>query len=100
MSCLALSYGEHTLYTVCEHSCTKRTQRDDTFMATIASHPTRPGLARRLLASPVVALLLAPHGVDRYLELISPTLTVGDARAEVVAVRRQTERRGRLRWGR
>ncbi len=61
-------------------------------MATIASHPPRPGLARRLLGSPVVDLLLGPHGVDRYLELISPTLTVTDARAEVVAVRRQTAR--------
>lgn len=61
-------------------------------MATIAPHPPRPGLARRLLGSPVVDLLLGPHGVDRYLELISPTLTVGDARAEVVAVRRQTAR--------
>lgn len=60
-------------------------------MATIALHP-RPGLARRLLGSPVVDLLLGPHGVDRYLELISPTLSVADARAEVVAVRRQTAR--------
>jgi stearoyl-CoA 9-desaturase NADPH oxidoreductase len=60
-------------------------------MATIAPHP-RAGLARRLLGSPVVDLLLGPHGVDRYLELISPTLTVGDARAEVVAIRRQTAR--------
>jgi ferredoxin-NADP reductase len=61
-------------------------------MATIAPHPPRSGLARRLLGSPVVDLLLGPHGVDRYLELISPTLTVADARAEVVAVRRQTAR--------
>ena len=61
-------------------------------MATIAPHLPRPGLARRMLGSPVVDLLLGPHGVDRYLELISPTLTVGDARAEVVAVRRQTAR--------
>jgi len=61
-------------------------------MATTAPHPPRPGLARRLLGSPVVDLLLGPHGVDRYLELINPTLTVGDARAEVVAVRRQTAR--------
>src|SRR5947209_1164358 len=42
---------------------------------------------RRLLASPVVDLLLGPHGVDRYLELIRPSLTVRDARAEVIAVR-------------
>jgi stearoyl-CoA 9-desaturase NADPH oxidoreductase len=61
-------------------------------MATIAPHPPRPRLARRLLGSPVVELLLGPHGVDRYLELIRPTLTVTDARAEVVAVRRQTPR--------
>ena len=61
-------------------------------MATTAPHPVRPGLARRLLGSPVVDLLLGPHGVDRYLELIRPTLTVSDARAEVVAVRRQTAR--------
>jgi ferredoxin-NADP reductase len=61
-------------------------------MATLASDPPRPGLARRLLGSPVVDLLLGPHGVDRYLELISPTLTVTDARAEVVAVRNQTPR--------
>jgi ferredoxin-NADP reductase len=61
-------------------------------MATLASDPPRPGLARRLLGSPVVDLLLGPHGVDRYLELISPTLTVADARAEVKAVRRQTAR--------
>ena len=61
-------------------------------MATLASDPVRPGLARRLLGSPVVDLLLGPHGVDRYLELISPTLTVSDARAEVVAVTRQTPR--------
>jgi stearoyl-CoA 9-desaturase NADPH oxidoreductase len=61
-------------------------------MTTTAPHPPRTGLARRLLGSPVVDLLLGPHGVDRYLELISPTLTVGDARAEVVAARRQTPR--------
>jgi ferredoxin-NADP reductase len=61
-------------------------------MATLASDPPRPGLARRLLGSPVVDLLLGPHGVDRYLELISPTLTVADARAEVTAVHRQTAR--------
>ncbi len=61
-------------------------------MATIAPHPPRPGLARRLLGSPVVDLLLGPHGVDRYLELISPTLTVTEARAEVAAIRRQTAR--------
>src|ERR1700694_2447437 len=47
---------------------------------------------RRLLRSPLIDLLVGPHGIDRYLELIRPNLTVRDARAEVVAVRRQTER--------
>jgi len=33
-----------------------------------------------------------PHGVDRYTELVEPTWTLGDSRAKVVAVRRQTQR--------
>jgi ferredoxin-NADP reductase len=48
--------------------------------------------ARRLLRSPLIDLLVGPHGVDRYLELIRPDLTVSDARAEVIAVTRQTPR--------
>jgi stearoyl-CoA 9-desaturase NADPH oxidoreductase len=52
---------------------------------------------RRLLASPVVDLLLGPHGIDRYLELIDPSLTVREARAHVLGVRRQTERSVTLR---
>ncbi len=52
---------------------------------------------RRLLASPVVDLLLGPHGVDRYLELIRPSLTIRDARATVIEVRHQTERSVTLR---
>ncbi len=47
---------------------------------------------RRLLKSPLVDLLVGPHGIDRYLELIRPDLTVRDARARVVAVHRQTPR--------
>ena len=47
---------------------------------------------RRFLRSPFVDLLVGPHGIDRYLELIRPDLTVNDARAEVIAVRRQTAR--------
>jgi stearoyl-CoA 9-desaturase NADPH oxidoreductase len=49
-------------------------------------------MAQRVLRSPVVDLLLGPHGVDRYLELIRPSLTVTDARAEIIAVHRQTPR--------
>jgi len=47
---------------------------------------------RRLLKSPLVDLLVGPHGIDRYLELIRPDLTVRDARARVVAVHHQTKR--------
>ena len=42
-------------------------------------------LGARLLRSTVVDLLLGPHGVDRYLELVRPAMTVADARAEVIA---------------
>jgi ferredoxin-NADP reductase len=47
---------------------------------------------RRLLRSQFVDLLVGPHGIDRYLELINPRLTVHDARAEVLSVERQTPR--------
>jgi ferredoxin-NADP reductase len=46
----------------------------------------------RLLRSNLVDLLVGPHGIDRYLELIRPQMTVNDARAKVTAVRRQTAR--------
>ena len=49
-------------------------------------------LTRRVLRSPLVDLLTGPHGVDRYTELVEPTWTSGDARAKVIAVRRQTPR--------
>jgi ferredoxin-NADP reductase len=48
--------------------------------------------ARRLLGSALVDLMVGPHGIDRYLELIRPSLTISDPRAEVVAVRHQTDR--------
>jgi len=48
--------------------------------------------ARRLLRSSLLDVLVGPHGIDRYLELILPTSTVYDARASVQAVRRQTAR--------
>ncbi len=47
---------------------------------------------RRFLRSPLVDLLVGPHGIDRYLELIRPDLTISDARARIVAVERQTAR--------
>jgi ferredoxin-NADP reductase len=51
-----------------------------------------PRLWHRVLSSPLVDLLTGPHGVDRYTELVAPTWTTGDARAKIVAVRRQTPR--------
>jgi len=47
---------------------------------------------RRFLRSQLVDLLVGPHGIDRYLELVRPTLTVSDARAKVLAIRHQTAR--------
>jgi stearoyl-CoA 9-desaturase NADPH oxidoreductase len=49
-------------------------------------------LTRRVRRSALLELLTGPHGVDRYTELVDPTWTVGEARAKVVAVRRQTPR--------
>jgi ferredoxin-NADP reductase len=49
-------------------------------------------LRDRVLRSPLVDLLTGPHGADRYTELVTPTWTTGDARAKIVAVRRQTAR--------
>jgi ferredoxin-NADP reductase len=49
-----------------------------------------PSIVRKALASDLVDRLTAPHGVDRYLELVDPRWTVREARAEVVSVRRQT----------
>ncbi len=46
----------------------------------------------RFLRSGLVDLLVGPHGVDRYLELIRPELTVRDARARVLEARHQTKR--------
>jgi ferredoxin-NADP reductase len=51
--------------------------------------PTRR-LGRRVLGSPLLEALAAPHGVDRYLELIRPAWSLHEARAAVVEVRRQT----------
>ncbi len=47
---------------------------------------------RRLLSSSFVDLLLGPHGIDRYLELIRPDWTINEARAQITDVRRQTPR--------
>jgi ferredoxin-NADP reductase len=62
-------------------------------MSANTSKPETLGrLGHRLLGSQFVDLLVGPHGVDRYLELIRPSLTVKEPRAEVISVRRQTPR--------
>jgi stearoyl-CoA 9-desaturase NADPH oxidoreductase len=59
--------------------------------------PTARGLARRLAGSSLLEALTAPHGVDRYLELVLPSLSLHDLRAEVLDVRRPTPRSATLR---
>jgi ferredoxin-NADP reductase len=54
------------------------------------SPPHAGRLGRRLLGSRLVGALAAPHGVDRYLELIRPQWSLTEGRAEIVGVRRQT----------
>ncbi|MDT0407331.1 ferredoxin reductase, partial [Streptomyces sp. DSM 41635] len=49
-------------------------------------------LSRRIRRSALVGILTGPHGVDRYTEVYDRTWTVNDARAKVVAVRKQTPR--------
>jgi stearoyl-CoA 9-desaturase NADPH oxidoreductase len=56
-----------------------------------AARARRGRLGRRLLHSGLLEALAYPHGIDRYLELVSPLL-VKEVRAEVVAVRHQTDR--------
>lgn len=48
------------------------------------------GLARRLAGSSLLGALAAPHGVDRYLELVLPSFSLRDVRAEVLEVRYPT----------
>jgi ferredoxin-NADP reductase len=51
---------------------------------------SRIRLGRRLLGSPLLEALTTPHGVDSYLELVRPSWSLHEARAEVIEVRRQT----------
>lgn len=65
-------------------------------MSAAVAPPVPRRLGARLLRSPLVDLLLGPHGIDRYLELVRPVATVTEARAEVIEVRRQTPRSATL----
>jgi NAD(P)H-flavin reductase/ferredoxin len=52
--------------------------------------PSRKAASRRLSPLGLFEALATPHGVDRYLELVNPMLTVRELRAEVTAVHRST----------
>lgn len=56
----------------------------------LAGVPAARRLARRLAGSGLLEALTAPHGVDRYLELLQPSLSLHDLRAEILDVRRPT----------
>jgi hypothetical protein len=45
------------------------------------------GSLRRILI-PLVEAVSAPHGPDRYLEMIDPTWSLREARAKIIEVRR------------
>lgn len=62
------------------------------FTQTKSAKPRTLSLRDRVLRSPLVDLLTGPHGVDRYTELVEPTWTLGDSRAKIVTVRKQTSR--------
>jgi ferredoxin-NADP reductase len=49
-----------------------------------------PLAVARSAASPLFDALTGPHGVDRYIELVRPSFSLSELRAEVVHVRRQT----------
>jgi ferredoxin-NADP reductase len=52
--------------------------------------PTKPGSRRRFSPLALLEALATPHGIDRYLELVHPMLTVRDMRAEITEVHRST----------
>lgn len=55
--------------------------------------PTSPlALGRRIFRSQLLETIVSPNGVDGYGELLDPTFSVRDVKAEVIAVRRQTPR--------
>jgi predicted ferric reductase len=56
------------------------------------TYTSRRSPARRLLRSgpAVLEALATPHGIKRYLELVRPTRSLGDHRAQLIALRRQS----------
>ena len=54
------------------------------------AHTSRPAEERRFSLLSLFEAMATPHQLDRYLELVTPMVTVRDLRAEVVEVRRST----------
>ena len=52
--------------------------------------PSPRALVRTALPLGLLDALAGPHGIDRYVELVRPTVSLRELRAEVVHVRRQT----------
>lgn len=52
---------------------------------------TRRPLWRRVMSSPVVNALAAPHGMSRYLEAVDPLWALDTIRARVLVVRQETD---------
>ncbi len=57
------------------------------------SLPTSPlNLGRKIFRSRLLETIVSPNGIDGYGELLDPTFSVRDVKAEVIAVERQTPR--------
>ncbi|QHE68817.1 ferredoxin reductase [Rhodococcus sp. WAY2] len=54
------------------------------------AHTSRPAEGRRFSLLSLFEAMATPHQLDRYLELVTPMVTVRDLRAEVLAVDRST----------
>ena len=54
------------------------------------AHTSRPAEGRRFSLLSLFEAMATPHQLDRYLELVTPMVTVRDLRAEVIEVRRST----------
>jgi ferredoxin-NADP reductase len=71
---------------MCTEICLTQLLKEAVMTAVAPARPTR----RKFSPLGLFEALATPHGVDRYLELVNPMLTVRDLRAEVTEVHRST----------